>query len=165
MKMFLLIILVALTGCSMIMSKPEVAVKSVNLAGVNGKGVQLDLLLAVTNPNPYKLNLTRYSYDLLVSAMPLARGESRDAIEFAGNAATDVMLPVTVSFRDLLQVIGKSADPDHLPYQLKAVLDLQTPLGALAIPVEKQGIFSVPSQYQPSRFMKQINEFFKKNEL
>jgi hypothetical protein len=29
----------------------------------------------------------------------------------------------------------------------------------MAIPVDKQGTFSVPSQYQPSRFMKEINKF------
>jgi LEA14-like dessication related protein len=159
MKTILLLVCIALTGCSLFMAKPEVAVKSVTLAGLDRKGVQLDFLLAVTNPNSYKLNLTGYSYDLLVSAMPLAQGESRDAIELAGNAATDVRLPVKVSFRDLLQVVRKSPDPDHIPYQLKAALNLQTPLGHLAIPVDKQGTFSVPSQYQPSRFMKQINKF------
>lgn len=161
MKIILLLVCFALTGCSLFMAKPEVAVKSVTLAGLDRKGVQLDFLLAVTNPNSYKLNLTGYSYDLLVSAMPLAQGECHDAIELAGNAATDVRLPVKVSFRDLLQVIRKSPDPDEIPYWLKAAMDLQTPLGHLAIPVDKQGTFSVPSQYQPSLFMKQFNEFFK----
>jgi LEA14-like dessication related protein len=161
MKMFLLLLCIALTGCSLFMTKPEVAVKSVTLAGADRKGVQLDFLLAVTNPNPYRLNLDGYSYDLLVSSMPLARGESCDAMEFAANAATDVRLPIKVSFRDLLQVIRKSPDPDNVPYQLKAALSLQTPLGPMAIPLDKQGTFSVPSQYQPSRFMKQINEFLK----
>jgi hypothetical protein len=33
--------------------------------------------------------------------------------------------------------------------------------GSLAIPVDKQGTFSLPIQYQPSRFIKQINEFLK----
>jgi LEA14-like dessication related protein len=159
MKIILLLVCFALTGCSLFMAKPEVAVKSVTLAGLDRKGVMLDFLLAVTNPNSYKLNLTGYSYDLLVSAMPLAQGESRDAIELAGNAATDVRLPVKVSFRDLLQVIRKSPDPDNIPYQLKAALNLQTPIGTRAIPVDKQGTFSVPNQYQPSRFMKQINKF------
>jgi LEA14-like dessication related protein len=161
MRIFLLLASIALAGCSLLMTKPEVAVKSVTLAGADRKGVQLDFLLAVTNPNSYRLNLDGYSYDLLVSSMPLARGESREAMEFAANAATDVRLPVKVSFHDLLKVIRKSPDPDHVPYQLKAALTLQTPLGPMAVPLDKQGTFSVPSQYQPSRFMKQINEFLK----
>jgi LEA14-like dessication related protein len=97
MRIFLLLAFIALTGCSLLMTKPEVAIKSVTLAGADRKGVQLDFLLAVKNPNSYRLNLDGYSYDLHVSSIPLARGESRDAMEFAANAATDVRLPVKVS--------------------------------------------------------------------
>jgi LEA14-like dessication related protein len=161
MKIFLLLLCITLTGCSLPVAKPEVAVKSVTLAGVERKGVRLVFLLAVTNPNSCKLTLTGYSYDLLASAMPLAQGESREAMEFAGNAAMDVRLPVKVSFHDLLQAIRKSPDPDHIPYRLKAMLDLQTPFGPLAVPLDKQGTFSVPSRYQPSRIMQQINRFTK----
>lgn len=164
MKMSLLLVFIAMTGCSLLVSKPEVALKSVTLAGVDQKGVELDFLLVVINPNSYKLYLTGYSYNLIVSTMPLALGESRDAIPFAGNSATDVRLPVRVSFSDLMQIIKKSPDPEHIPYQLKAGLNLQTPFGHMAIPVEKQGTFAIPSQYQPTRILKQINEFFKKNE-
>jgi len=164
LKIFLLLVFMALTGCSLLIAKPDVALKSVTLTGLDQRGVQLDFLLAVTNPNPYKLNLTGYSYNLLVSTMPLAQGESREAIPFAGNAVTDVRLPVTVSFNDLMQIIKKSPDPDHIPYELKAGLNLQTPFGYQVIPVEKQGTFAVPSQYQPARLLKQINEFFKINE-
>jgi LEA14-like dessication related protein len=164
MKMSLLLVFIALTGCSLLMAKPEVALKSVTLAGVDQKGVELDFLMAVTNPNSFKLNLTGYSYNLIVSSMPLALGESSDEIQFAGNSSTDVRLPVRVSFSDLMQIIKKSPDPEHIPYQLKAGLNLQTPFGHMAIPVEKQGTFAIPSQYQPTRILKQINEFFKKNE-
>jgi LEA14-like dessication related protein len=162
MRIFLLLLVIAMTGCSLLMEKPEVAVKSVNLTGLDRKGVELEFVLAVANPNSYTLSLTGYSYNLLVSAIPLARGESREAVEFAGKAATDMRLPVRLSFRDLLQIISKSPDPDHLSYRLNAGLNLRTPYGPLAVPVDKQGTFTVPGQYHPSRFMKQINEFLKK---
>jgi LEA14-like dessication related protein len=150
-----------LTGCSLFVTKPQVAVKAVNIAGINRGGVQLEFLIAFTNPNSYNLKLMGYSYSLFVSVLPLAKGENREVVEFAGNATTDVKLPVKITFQELLKILNNRPDFDHIPYQLKADLDLQAPFGRIAIPVNKNGTFAVPRRYQPSHFLKQINEFLK----
>src|ERR1017187_7199823 len=72
-KLFVLLPVILLTGCSLFMSKPEIAVKGVEIASVNRAGVEMDFLIAVTNPNSYSLKLTGYSYNLSVSALPLAK--------------------------------------------------------------------------------------------
>jgi len=150
-----------LTGCSLFVTKPQVAVKAVNFSGINRGGVELEFLLAVTNPNSYNLKLMGYSYSLFVSALPLAQGEKREVVEFAGNATTDFKLPVRITLQELLEILNNRPDFDHIPYQLKADLDLQAPFGRIAIPVNKNGTFAVPRRYQPSHFLKQINDFLK----
>jgi LEA14-like dessication related protein len=155
----LLLTCMFLTGCSLFVTKPQVAVKAVNLSGINNGGVELEFLLAVTNPNSYNLKLMGYSYSLCVSALPLTQGEKREVVEFAGNATTDVKLPVTIAFQELLGILNNRPDFDHIPYQLKADLDLQAPFGRITIPVNKNGTFAVPRRYQPSHILKQINEY------
>jgi LEA14-like dessication related protein len=143
-------------------TKPEVSVKSVNLSGVDEKGVKIEFLLSVFNPNSFNLKLNGYKYDLLVSALPLASGECSDTMEFAGNATTDVRLPVTISFKDLLKIIRNSPDMNHVPYSIKADLNVRAPLRRITVPVNKQGLFAVPSKYQPEIFLKNIKGFFQK---
>jgi len=150
-----------LTGCSLFVTEPHVAVKAVNLTGINHGEVELEFLLAVTNPNSYNLKLMGYSYNLFVSTLPLAKGENQDVVEFAGNTTTDVKLPVRITIQELLEILNKRPDFDHIPYQLKADLDLQASFGHLTIPINKNGTFSVPRRYQPSHFLKQLNDFLK----
>jgi LEA14-like dessication related protein len=156
MKSFLLLGFVFLTGCSLFVTKPEIAVKSVTLAGLDSSGIKMDFLLAVTNPNAYGIKLTGHNYNLLVSDLPLAKGENREVVEFKGNAATDVRIPVIITFHDLLEVFKRSPDLEHIPYHLTAVFALQTPFGAVTIPVDKSGSFAVPQKYRPGRFLQQF---------
>jgi LEA14-like dessication related protein len=160
MKSFVLLAFIFFTGCSLFVAKPEIAVKGVNIAGVDRNGVEMDFQLSVTNPNSYSLKLTGYNYNLLVSALQLAQGENHEVVEFNGNTTTDFRLPVRITFRDLLEILKRRLDPEHIPYRLTAGLDLDTPFGAIAIPVDKSGTFAVPQKYRPDQFLKQIDDFF-----
>jgi LEA14-like dessication related protein len=154
MKMLVLLGFLLITGCSLLVTKPEIAVKSVNIAGVDREGVKMDFLLAVTNPNSYGLKLTGYTYNLLVSDLPLAKGENHDVVEFSGNTTTDFRLPVRITFRDLLEILKRRPDPENIPYRLTAGLDLHAPFGRVAIPVDKNGTFAVPQKYRMNQFLK-----------
>ncbi len=144
MKKLLIFVLAFLSGCSFFVTKPDVAVKSVTVTGLDSNGAEVAFLLAVTNPNSYNLKLTGYDYTLLVSDFPLARGEVREVIEFAGKTTTDVRLPVRVAFRDLREVLKRSPDLEHVPYRLTAAFALQAPFVNVTIPVEKNGSLALP---------------------
>ena len=154
MKWLVLLGFLLVSGCSSFVTKPAIEVREVRLSGIDRDGVGLDFMLAVTNPNSYSLRLTGYRYNLLVSALPLASGENHEVIDFKGNAVTDVRLPVRISFRDLLKILRHRTDPEHIPYQLTAGFDLDTPVGAISIPVKKSGTLAVPEKYRPDQFLK-----------
>jgi LEA14-like dessication related protein len=146
-----------LTGCSLFIAEPSVQVKDVGIVGLDGNGVEIELLLAVTNPNPYRVKLTGYSYDLKVMALPLAKGGAREALDFqGGGTVTDLRLPVRVSLSTLYELLKRRPDPDNVPYTLDAGLELDSPLGLRTIPVEKRGTFKVPERYRPEFFLKQL---------
>lgn len=153
----LLISLVILSGCSLFITEPSVQVKDVGIVGFDGNGVEIELLLAVTNPNPYRVKLTGYNYDLKVMALPLAKGGARETLNFnGGGAVTDLRLPVRVPLSTLYELMKRRPDPDNIPYTLDAALELDSPLGLHTIPVEKRGIFKLPERYRPEFILKSL---------
>jgi LEA14-like dessication related protein len=160
MKRLLLLVCSFLTGCTMFMAQPEVMVKDVSLAGLDRDGVEMDLGLTVTNPNSSSIRLSRYSYNLLISELPMTRGEQHESFEFKGNTTTDIRLPLHIRYNDLLEILKRIPDPDHIPYQLTADFDLNTQLGTFTVPVAKRGNFAIPQNYRPGQILKKLNDFF-----
>ncbi|MDD2318485.1 MAG: LEA type 2 family protein [Geobacteraceae bacterium] len=158
MKKLLFLSLLFLTACSMAVQKPTVALKDVRFAGLNGDGISLNFLLDVTNPNTFDLPLQGYSYEVRLMTLPLARGESKDSLSFYGKTSTDMLIPVRVSYADILEIIKHNPGLKEIPYQLHANLNLGTPLGAIAVPVTKGGTVTVPKQYQPDSLLRKFGD-------
>jgi LEA14-like dessication related protein len=158
MKKLLLFLFVFLTACTMIVEKPTVHIKDVRFTGLDGKGVCLDFLLNVTNPNAFDLPLKGYTYDVRLMALPLARGESKDCRTFYGKTSTEMLIPVKISFADVLEIVKRSPGLKELPYQLNADLSLGTPLGNISVPVKTGGTVAVPKQYQPATLLRKFGD-------
>jgi len=156
MKRFLFLLLLFLTGCSLFINKPDVAVKNVTLTGVDGKGVWIEIILSVANPNSYRLTLSKYSYDLYVSSLPLTKGENANTIEFPGKEVTEVRLPARVEFRDLLKVMKAVSDPEKVPYRLIAAFNIHAPMGSITVPVDRMGTFALPKDALIGGILKHI---------
>ena len=159
----LLMLLTILTGCTMLVKEPTVTVRDLNVVSLDGGGAGMELWLTVQNPNPYEVRLLGYSYDLKVLGFPLAKGGARDEIKFPAGAATDLLIPVKVSFGDLLEIFKRRPDPAKIPYALLAGLDLETPLGQLTVPVRKSGTYAVPKQYRPASILNKLSDLLQLN--
>jgi LEA14-like dessication related protein len=159
----LLLLLAVLAGCTALVKEPQVTVRDLSAVSLDGGGAGMELLLTVQNANPYEVRLLGYSYDLKVMALPLARGGAREEIRFPAGAATDLRIPVKVSYGDLLEIFKRKPDPERIPYQLMAGLDLDTPLGQLTVPVNRTGTYAVPKQYRPGAILDRLGDFFRMN--
>lgn len=157
----LFMLFMLLTGCTMFVKAPVVTVQDLNVVSLDGGSVGMELYLKVKNTNPYDLELLGYSYDLQVTALPLAKGGARDQVKFPSGVETDLRIPLRVAYGDLLEVLKRNPDPENIPYQLSAALDLDTPLGGLSVPVHRSGTYAVPKQYRPSTLLKKLGDFFK----
>ena len=159
MKRLLSLFLLFFAGCAMFVAEPTVTVQRTYLINLDSRGVDLEFLLAIQNPNAFGLTLNGYHYDLQVVTLPVARGGARDRVEFKGNGTTDLRLPVRIEFKDLIAIMKRRPDPDKIPYRLQAGLDLETPMGQLLIPIDKADSFAVPDHYRPSFYLTEIPEF------
>ena len=123
---FLLIVM--LSGCASLVQAPRVTLKETSMIGLDTSGIDIEFLLAITNPNSFDLSLLGYTFDLQVLALPLSTGGMQETILFPAGKETGMRLPVRLKFADLLKIIKRSPDPDKIPYQLNTVLHLKTPL-------------------------------------
>lgn len=160
MKRLLLLLLLFLSGCSLLVADPEVTVQKASIVGLDSSGFELEFYLTVKNPNPYGIALKGYNYDLRVMTLPIAKGGARDAVEFKAGSTTDMRLPVRIEYRDLLEILKRRPDPDRIPYRLSAGLELDTPVGEVLVPLDKSSTFAIPKEYRPSHFLKQITDLF-----
>jgi LEA14-like dessication related protein len=156
----LLLLLVSLTACTALVKEPVVSVKDLNVVSLDSAGAGMELYLGVTNPNSYEITLKGYSYDLKVMALPLAKGGAREEIRFPANAETDVRIPIRLSYADLLEILKRKPNPDAVPYQLAAGLDVETPVGHLTVPVNRTGTYAIPKQYRPSGILNKLSDIF-----
>jgi len=161
MKKLLLFALLLATSCSAIVEKPRVSLKEARFAGLDSEGVSIDFLLTVANPNSFDLPLNGYVYDVRLMALPLARGESRNSVTFGGKSATDMLIPVRISYSDVMEILKRRPDLKEIPYQLNAKLDVGTPVGNVKVPVSKDGVLSVPEHYRPGNLLRQLGGFLK----
>jgi len=161
MKKLIFLSLLLLTACAMTVEKPTVKIKDVRFASVDGRGVTLDFLLDVTNPNSFDLPLNGYTYDVSLLAVPLVRGESKENQTLYGKASTDMLIPVRISYADVLKIVQGYPGLKELPYQLNADLSLGTPLGNIAVPVRTGGTVTIPRQYQSGSLLRQFGNLIK----
>jgi LEA14-like dessication related protein len=158
-----LLLLVLFTGCTMFVKDPVVTVKELNVVGLDGGGAAMELHLTVKNRNPFDVRLLGYSYQLTVLTLPLAKGGAREEIKFPAGAETELSIPIRISYGDLLEIFKRQPDPENVPYQLAAGLDLGTPLGQMTIPVNRTGTYAIPKQYRPATILNKLGDFFRMN--
>ncbi len=159
-KLALITMILLLGGCSHFVTAPEVAVRGVTVTSLDTAGLEMDIFLTVTNPNSYAVTLLGNSYQVQLLDLPLLKGGDRVRRDFPPKMATDLRLPLRISYHDLLDILRRSPDPERIPYQLQAGLDLDTPLGRLTIPLEKRSTFAIPKQYRPSNILRRLGDIF-----
>jgi len=159
-KYLFLCALIFLTGCSLVFTKPTVTFRELKLVDVDSKGMSLNLLLNVNNPNSYDITLDGYRYSFTILDLPLGKGETKELVQFPGRKATDIQVPVRVTYSDALGIIMKRPNPTSIPYQLEAGLDIVTPVGTLSFPVSTSGVITVPKDKLKTQMLKSIGETF-----
>jgi LEA14-like dessication related protein len=95
--------------------------------------VRMDVLLAVSNPNPFPIPPARIVYGLVLSGKEIVRAEGTLTEPIAGGATAELELPITVS---VLRA-GKAAARLLLPFaSLDVALRGEASFGGVPVPLE-----------------------------
>jgi LEA14-like dessication related protein len=108
---------------------------------------QLELQLAVDNPNAFSLNLDRLKYNLSVNGMDWVSGTNTDAMRVNEKNEGLVTIPVKLNFLDLGRSVYQLLDgASMLNYELNGDMDVSTGIsvmGAQNIPINKSGSINI----------------------
>ena len=128
---------------------PEVTLREVSLQGMDFSRAELVAEFHVSNPNAVAVDLSGFTWALLVEGEPFLSGEQREGIRIEARGESTVEVPLTVAFREALHVARATTEAtmgaQQLAYAVELVVMLDVPvLGARAVPLRHEGTLPVP---------------------
>jgi LEA14-like dessication related protein len=146
-----LLLALALPGCAWIRSAlagglrlPELQFERVRVGGWSPTGVQLDTMWSVDNPNDVRLNVASLDYQLEVEGKRVATGTPPEGIELMPNAKTEIVLPATIHFADVLPAAEAILGKNRLHWKASGTAGVDTPAGRRTVPLSASGDVDVP---------------------
>jgi LEA14-like dessication related protein len=133
-------------GCAMLgrqlFKRPVVQLRDVRLAGLGFAGGNLDVVLAVYNPNGYRLDATNLHYHLLVDTVDVADGDVVARSVFRGGDTTVVHLPVQFSYAGIGAAGRELTQTGAVNYRVVGDITVDSPVGSRTFPFTSRGRFT-----------------------
>ncbi|MDE3216421.1 MAG: LEA type 2 family protein, partial [Gemmatimonadota bacterium] len=137
---------VALAGCSAlgraVFRQPVVELRDVRLAGLGLTGGNLDVVLAVYNPNGYQLDATDLHYRVLVDSVEVADGAVAQRNAFRSGDTTVVHLPVQFSYAGVGAAGRELTQSGAVNYKVVGDITVGSPIGNRTFPFTATGRFT-----------------------
>ena len=135
------IILLSFTSCADLqklasIQKPTAKVEKVRFTGISFDDINLELDVAIKNPNALAVSLAGFDYDLQIAGASFLSGDQEKALRIEGNGASSVQIPLAVNYKDLFNTFNALKNQDSTQYKIAAGFKFDIPvLGAVRIPV------------------------------
>ncbi|MDQ3673070.1 MAG: LEA type 2 family protein [Gemmatimonadota bacterium] len=136
----------ALSACATlgrgVFQEPIVNFQNVSVRGLGLTGGTLDVYLSVYNPNGFRLDATRLTYDLLVGENRLGTGALDSRFTVQDNDSTQVRIPVDFTYSGIGSAARQMLQSGSVPYTVRGDVTVATPLGNFTRPYSGSGRFS-----------------------
>lgn len=138
-----LVAAVGVTGCRTLarqaFANPLVEVKDVRVKGVGVQGGSLDLVLDVYNPNDYRIDTRRLSYEVWVDSSQVATGEIDKLLTLSNKGHSEVVVPVNFTYASVQKAILAFAMRGSVDYRVRGSFTMATPFGDISRPYSGSG--------------------------
>lgn len=119
--------------------KPRVTFKKVGLRDINWEQVDVNLVFKVENPNPLKVALAHFAYDLDLEGNDILKGKMEDGLELPAEDSATLKVPLTLTFSEMADLLTDTKGKDELDMKLSGNLGFDTPIGVVKVPYETKG--------------------------
>jgi len=123
---------------------PTLTFTSATLADVSLGSATVNLNYQLDNPNPFGLSLASVEYAFYVEGHQVVAGRPPQGLTIPASGSAPVVLPANVRFADVAPVIETFLTKEVATYRAKGAIGVETPIGIVTLPVEKEGTFPVP---------------------
>ena len=143
MAMIAMVTLTGVAGCKTLarqaFANPVVEVKDVQIKGVGMQGGSLDLILDVYNPNEYRMDATRISYQVWVDSSQIAEGAIDKLVTLTDKGHSSVVVPVNFTFAAVQKALLTFAQRGSVDYRVAGQFSVVTPFGSITRPYSGTG--------------------------
>lgn len=134
-------------GCSALgrqaFQQPIVHLQDVRLNGVGITGGNLDVKLSVYNPNGYRMDATRMTYNVIVGdSVSLATGAVDSRFTVNGNDSSIVTVPVSFTYLGVGAAGRQLLNTGGVNYHVTGDVTVGTVVGNFTVPYSATGRFN-----------------------
>jgi LEA14-like dessication related protein len=122
--------------------EPVVTFKDVKLGGVGLTGGTVNIVLNVYNPNGYRLDASRMTYQLFVDSLPLGSGAVDSHFSVPSRDSTEVDLPLHLNWSGMGAAGQQLLNNGSVPYRVTGDLTVGSGVGDFTIRYDRAGSFN-----------------------
>lgn len=142
----LLLLALPLTSCAKLgeLAKldqytPKIAFEKVDLSKADWNGADADFVFRVSNPNPIKVKVASFRYDLDIDGNGFLDGTNADGMQLEAQGDSQLKLPVALKWTELVDTASGLKGKDSVPFTIAGAFGFDTPIGPLEVPYEHSG--------------------------
>jgi LEA14-like dessication related protein len=131
--------------------EPIVSFKDIRVRGLGLSGGSLDAYVSVFNPNGYRLDATRLTYNVMVGQNQLGTGALDSRFTVQSNDSTTIRIPIDFTYAGIGAAGTQMMQQGSVPYTITGDVTVATPVGNFTRPYTGTGRFSAFGGAQNSR--------------
>jgi LEA14-like dessication related protein len=133
----------ALSGCQTLLKQafasPVVQVRDVRVKNIGLNGGTIDVVLDVENPNEYRIDAEKISYNFFVDTTRVVTGELAQLMTLESSGKTTITVPVSFDYNAVSVAMRQYLAKGALDYRVEGFFTLVTPVGRLTRPYSGTG--------------------------
>jgi LEA14-like dessication related protein len=143
LRLILAALLFTSSGCATLLRQafqsPIVEVTDVQVKAIGLQGATLDVQLSIQNPNEYRIDAEKVSYNFFVDSTKVVSGEVAQRLTLEEKGRITLTLPVSFDYAALQTAMRYYLSKGALDYRVEGMFTLVTPVGRLTRPYAGRG--------------------------
>ena len=134
-------------GCGAVgkqmLREPVVTLKDVRLKGLGVTGGTLDVSLSIYNPNEFRLDGSRLTYQVFADSAAVGGGTLDQQFTVQNGDSTTITLPLTFTYSGLGAAARQIQNQGSVNYRVKGEIEVATPIGRFTRPYDQSGRYTL----------------------
>ena len=139
--------LASVAGCKtmgrQMLKEPVVTLKDVRLVGIGVTGGTLDVFLNIYNPNEFRLDGSRLTYQVFADSVSVGSGRLDQQFTVQNGDSTSIRLPLTFTYAGLGAAARQIQNQGSVNYRVKGEIEVATPIGNFTRPYDQSGRYTL----------------------
>lgn len=125
------------------LQEPVVTLRDVRLVGIGVTGGTLDVLLDIYNPNEFRLDGSRLTYEVFADSVSVGGGILNQQFTVQNGDTTQITLPLTFTYAGLGAAARQIQNQGSVNYRVKGEIEVATPIGNFTRPYDQSGRYTL----------------------